>query len=309
MTPTSSAGSHSHDVDLSALASADALDKLLERIEALEAVQPLGSVADLQGELNDARAGDIIDLRGFTYPGPLSVPKAVHLTNGYLTGKPSDYVLTVTADALFTRLTVRGGYIAIAPKGPVAPQVVNCFLLGLVYGGVITFGAYGALVRGNVIDGVVPIDGHDNWNAYGIAFTSGQGYGDSQSCKAIENIVRRVPTWHGADTHGGNRHEFRGNVFSGVRSPIWVTGKYVNVVVDGNILVAPTAAEQAAIPAGCPVAYGTDINAISSTTGGTLSVTNNQGIGWPAGRWYHGASSGGAGGTLLASSGNSPSVS
>lgn len=300
MATTSSAGDHSHGIDLSAYATAADLAALTARVAALEAPP----ITDLQAAINAAKPGDTIDLGGQTFAGAFTVPTAITLRNGHLMAKADQYALTVTAAATITGLTIDGGYVGVCVAGATGARIIGNTLTGLVYAGVMTLGATNALVDGNTIDRVIPLTDADGWNAYGITFTSNAAYpAKSTGCVASNNKVSHVPTWHGLDTHGGVSCQFIGNRVSGVRRAVAITANAAKLQVSGNDLTAPTAAEQQ-VPAGCPPTFGTDYSGIWFVAGSSASFATNTGHNYGA-RWYNPVN---GGGTIIASSGNSPSV-
>lgn len=273
---------------------------------------PAPTITDLQGELNDAVAGQIIDLGGATFAGPFSVPKPVHLTNGGLTGKPSEYILTCTADAFFSQLKFQGGYVSAKVDGAHAPQFIGNQFLNLVYMAVMTLGSVGVLVQNNLIDGVVPITAHDQLNAYGVSFTHDSSGVKSSGCKALGNTIKHIPTWHGLDTHGGIDCEFSDNIISGVRRAIALTDGAVRPIVRRNQITAPTAAEKvllqslidsakAATPPIDAVAMTNDIHGIWFPSGTDATFDSNVGTNFGS-AWYY------PGGTIKSSTSNTPSI-
>ena len=217
----------------------------------------------------------------------------------------SGYVLRVVAapDVTLDRVTVVGGYIAIGVHMSARARVLNSTVQNVLYAGILTTGATNGLISGNTIDGVRPANPDPDWNAYGIALTYVSGSGNTTDTVVENNTVRNVPTWHGLDTHAGVRVTFRNNTVSGARRAVFLTASPTAVLVEGNDLTAPTAAQIAACPAGAPPAYCSDVNGIS-VAGGSGTIRGNVGHGWPSGRWWNPIS----GGSGYTTPGNSPAI-
>ena len=172
-----------------------------------------------------------------------------------------------------------------------------------VYAGILLSSVSDSRVQGNTISGVgLAGSAQNDNNAYGITATA-EGGSPSTDVVITGNIVENVPAWHGLDTHGGVRITFSNNTVRGARRAIFLTGGPTGAVVTGNTLVAPTAAQQADCPSDAPATYCTDIRGIS-VAGGSGTITNNTGTGWPSGRWWNPIS--GSGG--YSASGNSPAI-
>jgi len=104
------------------------------------------------------------------------------------------------------------------------------------YSGVFCFSCDSVLVEGNYIDGLAGETVSGQLNAYGITFTSLISATDlvrdpqSQYCRAIGNLIRNIPTWHGMDTHGGTHCDFIDNRVENCRRGIILT----NLVTVGS---------------------------------------------------------------------------
>ncbi len=98
-----------------------------------------------------------------------------------------------------------------------------------VYAGIMVISGQGGRIAGNTVQriGVVGAGANGN-NAYGIALSRGGGdlATDPRSVDIVVsgNLVEDVPTWHGLDTHGGERITWTGNTVRRSRSAIFVTG-------------------------------------------------------------------------------------
>jgi hypothetical protein len=150
-----------------------------------------------------------------------------------------------------------------------------------VYAGIMVISGQGGRIAGNTVQriGVVGAGANGN-NAYGIALSRGGGdlATDPRSADIVVsgNLVEDVPTWHGLDTHGGERITWTGNTVRRSRSAIFVTGatspsgsiRSLDNDVNGNLFYAPSGADHYAV------------TSIYSTGG---YVRNNTIVGWPAG--------------------------
>ncbi len=196
-----------------------------------------------------------------------------------------------------TRCGRDGMYLYHVTKATISSNRIS----NVVYAGIMLSTVTSSKVQSNVVNGVgVHGSGTNENNAYGISATSETG-GPSSDIVISGNLVEHIPTWHGLDTHGGVRITFRDNRIVAVRRAIFLTSSPTHVIVDGNILTAPTAAQQAACPSDAPRAYCTDIRGIS-LVGGSATITDNVGHGYPSGRWWN--PKGGA----YSASGNSPRI-
>jgi hypothetical protein len=145
-----------------------------------------------------------------------------------------------------------------------------------VYGGIMGL----SLIRGSVSANTVRrigVNGSatNGGNAYGITMSQQNPATDAHSADTVvsDNVVEDVPTWHGLDTHAGQRIQFLRNTVRGSMRGIFVTGaegggRSTDVVTDGNRVEAPVGFHQTAI------------NYVYSTGG---RLTNNTIIGWPTG--------------------------
>lgn len=123
-------------------------------------------------------------------------------------------------------------------------EITDNQLTNLGYSGVmIVSGAEGTISDNRVatINGNSPV----NPNAYGIALTRAKSGNlgtdpNSRDIVVSNNTVRGVPTWHGLDTHGGERVTFSNNVVYDTYRAINIVGNEQpdtdarNVVVVGN---------------------------------------------------------------------------
>jgi hypothetical protein len=298
-------GPHTHSEILTALASSEekvygelvTINQRIEaaetRIAALETTPPPDPSptppVNLQEAINDTHEGDTLDCGDGSYTGTFTIPKTIVFRNVSIAGSTAhgSYVLSVTGnEALVENVRIDGGYIAIGLKNCAKAEIHSCRLTGLVYAGIMGLSAIDCVISDNEVNGVRPVDDSDNWNAYGIAISNLSGQPNSSGCLVECNLISRIPTWHGLDTHGGIDCIFRKNNIFAVRRAIFLTLSPTNVLCDGNDLTAPTPAEQADIPEGCPIAYGTDYRGIS-VAGGTGAISNNVGHNYASSRWWN----------------------
>jgi hypothetical protein len=199
----------------------------------------------------------------------------------------SGYVLRVVNadDVTIDRVTVNGGRIAIGVHMSDGTVISNSKINDVIYAGVLTTGLTNGRIVGNRIDGVQGDPGSGPWNGYGITLSYTSGSGDTTDTVVENNTISHVPTWHGLDTHGGDRVTFRNNTVSGARRALFLTGSPTAVLAEDNHFTAPTSAERADCPSGAPQSYCDDIRGIS-TAGGNGTIRNNTGVNWGS-RWWN----------------------
>jgi hypothetical protein len=93
-------------------------------------------------------------------------------------------------------------------------KVLNCRITNIGYSGVAGLSCSDMRVDGNYIGQIGT--GAPAENAYGCFIDRREGtlaqYPLSVNCSMSFNIVEDIPTWHGLDTHGGQRFVFEGNI-------------------------------------------------------------------------------------------------
>jgi hypothetical protein len=262
-----------------------------------------------QDRINAAASGSILDLTGCTHSGTIVVSKPLKIIGLTLNSPASKTAVTVNAnDVTLDHMTIRGPQ-AMTYNGSengidTAAGIARLSILGgtvsrfggicvraykvtdltisaatiedCVYSGIMGL----SLVRGSINTnnvrriGVNGSAANGN-NAYGIAISQQNPATDAHSADTVvaDNVVESVPTWHGLDTHAGQRIQFLRNIVRGSYRGIFITGdanggRSTDVVTDGNRVEAPVGAHQWAI-------------SYVYTTGGFLR--NNTLVSWPAG--------------------------
>lgn len=276
--------------------------------------------SSLQAKVNAARRGSRLVLTGCTYRGGAIVRKPLTII-GATVRVPSGrrgFIVTssgvtlarlkiigpqssrynwaevgVLATGSVSGLKVRNSVIrsfgnAGVWVGPAtSPRITGNTIEDTVYAGIMLISAKGGRVLDNVVRRVgVRGAGANSNNAYGIA-VSNEGGRVSTDVLVQGNIVRRVPTWHGLDTHGGRRVTFRKNTVSGSPRALFITSdgsgrRATDILVTGNRFQSPKPATT---------------NLVTVTTASALRVriTGNTSTGWghaPFFRDYQGGSSG-----------------
>jgi hypothetical protein len=277
----------------------------------------------LQGRIDAASSGSVLDLTGCTYSSGATINKRLTLRGATINAQAGRAGLTITADnVVIDRVTVIGaqarsfswGEKCITVNGSASNAVANltitnsvirrCGYSGLyvrfasdalidgnlvedlVYAGIVLSSVSGSTISDNVVRRVgVYGSGANGNNAYGITATHEGTAPRSSDVRIIRNTVETVPTWHGLDTHGGVRIRFEGNTVRAARRAAFLTAGPIDVVMTGNTLIAPTAAQQAACPSDAPDTYCTDIRGITLVGADGATVTNNTGSGWGS-DWY-----------------------
>ena len=147
-----------------------------------------------------------------------------------------------------------------------------------VYAGIMVISANGATVDGNVVRrvGVRGAAANSN-NAYGIA-VSNEGGAVSTDVVVNGNTVETVPTWHGLDTHAGQRISFTNNTVSGAPRALFITSdsygrNAADVTATGNRFVNP--------------ASTIDPKAVTTYATIDVTVTGNTASGWGTGGFFN----------------------
>lgn len=125
--------------------------------------------------------------------------------------------------------------------------ITNNTIKTVGYSGILCYSCDSVLVEGNYIDTLAGETVSGELNAYGITFTSLVNTSDfvrdpqSQYCRAIGNLVRNIPTWHGLDTHGGTHCDFLNNRIENCRRGIILTNLTTigasHCTIRGNVLI------------------------------------------------------------------------
>jgi parallel beta-helix repeat protein len=126
-------------------------------------------------------------------------------------------------------------------------EITNNKIQNIGYGGVFIYSGSNCKVLQNTVDTLHGETVSGELNAYGITFTSLVNAADfirdprSVDCIAAMNLVKNIPTWHGLDTHGGNRCIFADNTVINCRRAAILTNLTTagasNCVVSGNLII------------------------------------------------------------------------
>lgn len=159
-----------------------------------------------------------------------------------------------TLAAPIRNLTIRNCRIAkFGYGGILVDHVLNlliedCIIDDSVYAGIMAISVTG-IIRRNTIHrvgyGVAPANLPGSGNAYGIAVTSQSGVVTDQSHDVLvqANIIEDVPSWHGLDTHGGQRVTFDTNTVRRCARAAFLTTqgpvRPAALVFKGNLLELP----------------------------------------------------------------------
>ncbi len=271
---------------------------------------PCGS--SLQARVDATAPGGTLNLTGCSYSVGATVNKALTITGGTLrfpsgtTGlsithndvtidgmtiigtqyahMANDYAILVlgsTASPL-TGVVIRNSHISSSGKEGIEANhasgaiISNNTIEDVVYAGIIVFSATGGSISDNTVRRIgytVPAselpEGSD---AYGI-MVNDQGAPRSSDVMVSGNTVEDVPTWHGLDTHGGQRISFINNTVRRCRRGLFITsspasGAYAtDIVVTGNQLLSPA-----------PITLATTAVTLYAVDGATF--TGNTIAGW-----------------------------
>jgi hypothetical protein len=300
------------------------------------------SCTNLQGRINAARSGSVLDLTGCAFTGSATINKPLTLRGATIRSSQTGPAIRVTADNVtLDRLRITGpgasrfryGQNGIHAAGSRSNRITglvvkNSTITRFGYGGIYVRHASGARVVGNRVEdavytgimissvanarveanvvrrvGLAGSSANSN-NAYGITVTTASDGGRSSDVAVIRNIVERVPGWHALDTHGGIRIRWEANTVRSSRRALFLTSSPQDNVVINNRFYAPTATQRAACPGDVPDSFCNDYRGISLFGADGVRITGNRGSGYPSGRWY---TDRGASGVIA--SGNYPSIS
>jgi hypothetical protein len=180
----------------------------------------------------------------------------------------------IDAFAAITGLTIRNctvsgfGDTGIYMKGVVGIEIHDNKVTDCGYTGIMGIESNQAKVTGNTVQRIQP-GATGNGNAYGIVMT--QQAGPSSTDWLVDNnLIEDVPTWHGLDTHGGQRITFSNNTIRRCPRPIFITcGGIDHEVCAGDITITGNHFDTAypANPLGFPNATNVDQAFVTSATG------------------------------------------
>jgi hypothetical protein len=288
------------------------------------------SCGTLQGQINAAPAGSVLDLTGCSYTGTASIGKSLTLRGATLRSPAGQTGLMIARSGVtLDDVTIIGPQFAtydgsengIETVGGIADltirnshvsrfggicirayKVTDLLITGsavadCVYAGIMGLSLVRGSIDGNTIDRIGVLGSSANGgNAYGIAISAQDFATDPQSADTVvsDNTIRDVPTWHGLDTHAGIRIRFLRNIVRGSRHAIFVTGGNGSERSNGVIVDSNTVYAPSS-----NIQYG--IVSVYSDNG---RVSNNTISGWPSGHEILTTDSGALVNTNLAISGN-----
>jgi len=272
-----------------------------------------GCAGTLQAGIDAAAAGSVLDLTGCTYAAGATVTKPLTIVGATIrpaagtaglvvkasdvtldglhligpqatTYRDGEFGITVmaTASAPARRLTIRNSEIASFGKAGMWLRYVSDLVVehndvhDIVYAGIMVISGTGGRISENTVAriGVHGAEANDN-NAYGISLED-QGLPVTTDFTVSGNTVTGVPTWHGLDTHGGQRIAFTGNAVSGAPRALFITtgsGRPTDITVSGNLFGSPAPATD-------------NLLAVTTYDSVNVTVTGNTAAGWPAGQFF-----------------------
>jgi len=275
--------------------------------------EPAGCAGTLQAGIDAAAAGSVLDLTGCTYAAGATVTKPLTIVGATIrpaagtaglvvkasdvtldglhligpqatTYRDGEFGITVmaTASAPARRLTIRNSEIASFGKAGMWLRYVSDLVVehndvhDIVYAGIMVISGTGGRISENTVAriGVHGAEANDN-NAYGISLED-QGLPVTTDFTVSGNTVTGVPTWHGLDTHGGQRIAFTGNAVSGAPRALFITtgsGRPTDITVSGNLFGSPAPATD-------------NLLAVTTYDSVNVTVTGNTAAGWPAGQFF-----------------------
>ena len=245
---------------------------------------PTSCGSSLGARVSAATAGSTLDLTGGTYTAGATVNKALTIIGGTLRFPSGTVGLSIThSDVTVDGMTITGaqyahwaedyavlaegtqaspltgvvirnshvssvGKTGIQTKHTSGTVISNNTVEDAAYSGIVVLSAIGGSISGNTVRRIgytIPSselpEGSD---AYGIDVED-QGSPASSDVVVSGNVVEDVPTWHGLDTHGGQRISFVNNTVRRCRRGLFITASPASgahataIIVSGNQLLAP----------------------------------------------------------------------
>ncbi len=255
--------------------------------------------------MDGASSGSTLNLTGCTYPAGATINKSLTLVGARIHPPANARGLIVTASGVTVdsvvitgsqATTYRWNEVGILTTGSISNLVVrnstlrtfgnsgiwlgpttNARITGntiedAVYAGIMDISGSGDRIDDNVVRriGVVGASANGN-NAYGIAI-SNDGGTLSRDVVVDGNTVETVPTWHGLDTHAGQRITFSNNTVSGSPRALFITSdsygrSAANVSVTGNRFLSPLPAT-------------TNLDIVTTYDVDGVTITDNTASGW-----------------------------
>lgn len=110
-------------------------------------------------------------------------------------------------------------------------KVKDCLIENIGYIGVLGYVCTSLHVEGCGIENLAGETSSGELNAYGITFSASTSSSDfvrdppSTFCRAVNNVITGVPTWHALDTHGGQHCDFLDNTIANCRQGVIITSR------------------------------------------------------------------------------------
>ncbi|MCE1204307.1 MAG: right-handed parallel beta-helix repeat-containing protein [Holophagaceae bacterium] len=203
---------------------------------------------DLQEAIRAAKPGTVLDLQGRTFEGSFRIDRSVTLRGGTIRVSAGAHGLHVLADQVtLDGLTLQGGQNGIWAEHVNQLEVRNCTIQDAAYSGIMILSGHNCRVTNNTIQRI-GLGKPAGTNAYGIALSareSGNLEKDPMTCAVTVtgNRVSDIPTWHGIDTHGGQRLAILDNTIERVSRPIFITSlgsqRPREIEIRGNRILSP----------------------------------------------------------------------
>ncbi len=261
--------------------------------------------SSLQAKVDAASSGSTLNLTGCTYPAGATINKSLTLVGARINPPANTRGLIVTASNVTVdsvvitgsqATTYRWNEVGILTTGSISNLVVrsstlqrfgntgiwlgpttNARITGntiedAVYAGIMDIAGSRDRIDNNVVRriGVVGASANGN-NAYGIAI-SNDGGTLSADIVVDGNTVATVPTWHGLDTHAGQRITFSNNTVSGSPRALFITSDSYGrsaaaITVTGNRFLSPLPAT-------------TNLDIVTTYDVDGVTITGNTASGW-----------------------------
>ncbi len=264
--------------------------------------------SSLQAKIRGARSGATLNLSGCTYSAGATIGKPLTLVGARIRPAANTRGLIVTASNVTIDSVVivgrqatsyRWNEVGILTTGSISNLVVRNSIIQRFGNSGIWLGttSNARIVRNTIKDvvyaGIMDITGsgdriarntvrrvglsHAQSNAYGIAI-SNEGGALSRDIVVRRNLVVRVPTWHGLDTHGGQRIKFAGNTVKRTPRALFITSdsqgrQAAGITVVGNRFLRPTPTS--------------DRTAVTTYATRNVTVTGNTSRDWGRGNFFH----------------------
>jgi parallel beta-helix repeat protein len=282
---------------------------------------PTSCGSSLGARVSAATAGSTLDLTGCTYTAGATVNKALTIIGGTLRFATGTIGLSITHNDVtidgmtiigtqyahwandnailvlgstaspLTGVVIRNNHISSVGKTGIQTKytsgsvISNNTVEDAAYTGIVVFSAAGGSITGNTVRRIgytIPSselpEGSD---AYGI-MVNDQGGAPSADVMVSGNTVEDVPTWHGLDTHGGQRISFINNIVRRVRRGLFITGSPASgahatgIVVTGNQLLSPSPLTDPTTAVTLAGVYGATFTGNTITGWGPNSPTSAQ---------------------------------